>query len=189
MVQPRPQGACTTGGVVIFSNAFPVIYFCNFRTSPKAPGQSMVMRAARAHAVDRASHYSDRLKDGGTGFHCATAPIYFEPVFSTENSLSVRSTQLQTPYPLPRHNLWVLSHISLKRRNQLLLNIPENTKPDRDRADRSWLSPLMEMDPQDRTTFMDGPDFLFADTWRVLVYCDLFPVSPTSCFEMKSKRF
>lgn len=42
---------------------------------------------------------------------------------------------------------------------------------------RSWLLPLMSMDPEDRFTLVDSPDFIFADPDRCLVYCDLYQAS------------
>ncbi|CAM9713851.1 unnamed protein product, partial [Laminaria digitata] len=57
--------------------------------------------------------------------------------------------------------------------SQMLLNIPEPPRVAED-AGLSWLSPLSTLDEQDRATLMDGPDFVFADTGRCLVYCDLY---------------
>ena len=60
---------------------------------------------------------------------------------------------------------------------QLLLNMPEPPRAAED-AGMSWLSPLLTLDDeQDRVTLMDGPDFIFADTGRCLVYCDLYEAS------------
>lgn len=59
---------------------------------------------------------------------------------------------------------------------QLLLNMPEPPRVAED-AGMSWLSPLLALDEQDRATLMDGPDFIFADTGRCLVYCDLYEAS------------
>lgn len=64
----------------------------------------------------------------------------------------------------------------MKQQTKLLLNISARPRGVEE-AFLSWSSPLMELDAQDRTTLMESPEFIFADSTRSLVYCDLFPVS------------
>ena len=62
------------------------------------------------------------------------------------------------------------------RSSQLLLNIRSPPRGN-EGGDSTWLLPLDEMDAEDRAALMDGPEFLFADESRCLVYCDFYLAS------------
>ncbi|CAM9480307.1 unnamed protein product [Ascophyllum nodosum] len=57
--------------------------------------------------------------------------------------------------------------------SELLLNIRSPPRGN-EGGDSTWLLPLDEMDAEDRAALMDGPEFLFADESRCLVYCDFY---------------
>lgn len=66
---------------------------------------------------------------------------------------------------------------------QLLLNIRLPSR-ETEGGDSKWLLALDEMDAEDKVALMDGPELLFADVTRCLVYCDLFPASNRKGREM-----